>query len=163
MKKAIIAIVVVVALIAGGFLLLGGNKDSDQNNQAAQPSTSQGSAQQEESMTEREQPLPQYLQGANVREVKTATGQSEVMVEVGDIYYDPTVLTISKGTKVTWENVGSIDHTVTSADGSPQSGLNSGTLKPGETYTFTFDQPGDYNYFCEFHSASQKGVVIVKE
>lgn len=49
---------------------------------------------------------------------------------------------------VTWVNDDDQSHTVTATDGS----FNSGVLSPGEEFTFEFDEPGSYSYFCAFHS-----------
>jgi hypothetical protein len=45
-------------------------------------------------------------------------------------------------------------HTVTSVGNTTQSGsplLNSGTLHPGQSYSYTFYQPGLYIYQCSYH------------
>lgn len=61
--------------------------------------------------------------------------------------YKPESLDIEVGTTVTWVNNGAQDHTVTDDDGD----FDSGTLKPGEKFTFTFKKAGVYNYKCEPH------------
>ena len=38
--------------------------------------------------------------------------------------------------------------------------LQSGTLDQGDRYSQTFDEPGTYEYFCEFHP-NMKGTVVV--
>ncbi len=62
------------------------------------------------------------------------------------------------GTTVTWTNYDSIGHTVTSDEGdefrSPLFGSN-------ETFSHTFNQPGEYLYHCEPHP-NMKGLVTVK-
>lgn len=164
MKNAVIGIVVVGVLAVVGFFALSGSGGNGQNNQTGeQPTTQEAPVQSQDDQMADTQQLPQHVRDANTREIRNATGQAEVTVEAGDNFFNPTVLTISKGTKVTWKNIGNIDHTVTSSEGSPKSGLDSGTLKAGETYSFTFDEVGDYNYFCEFHAAKMKGVVTVTE
>src|SRR5215210_8428678 len=56
-------------------------------------------------------------------------------------------MTVAPGTTVTWVNDGEEPHTSTADDGT----WDSGTLQPGESYSFTFDEPGDYSYLCEIH------------
>ncbi|WP_141611224.1 DNRLRE domain-containing protein [Litorilinea aerophila] len=62
----------------------------------------------------------------------------DVWVAVGDGGFNPAVLTVPPGTVVRWVNVGSSDHSVVG------SGLDSGWLSPGESYTITAGQAGTY-------------------
>ena len=39
--------------------------------------------------------------------------------------------------------------------------LQSGAIKPGESFTQTFDKAGTFEYFCEFHP-NMKGTIVVK-
>ncbi|HKT22702.1 MAG TPA: cupredoxin domain-containing protein, partial [Nitrososphaerales archaeon] len=73
--------------------------------------------------------------------------------------FNPPVVTviIGKNNTVTWDNQDSFTHTVTSTDGS----FNSGDIKAGATWTYTFGSAGNYSYYCIYHSAWMKGTVIV--
>ena len=58
---------------------------------------------------------------------------------------------------VTWTNPSGVLHTTTS-----NSGVWSGDLFPGDTFTFTFMSPGVYNYHCVFHvSLGMSGTITV--
>jgi plastocyanin len=59
---------------------------------------------------------------------------------------------------VTWTNSDTAPHTATAQD---REVLQSGTLNPGVSYSQIFDQPGTFDYFCEFH-ANMKGTIIVQ-
>ena len=80
-------------------------------------------------------------------------------------FFVPAILTVSKGTTVTWTNGDSTLHTVTS--GSPESG-NSGTgtefdssyLAAGKTFQHQFSIPGTFDYYCTLHPY-MKGKVVV--
>ena len=72
--------------------------------------------------------------------------------------FDPTTLTIAIGDSVTWTNEHSSSHTATSTDGTT---FDSGTLGDGDSYTFTFETAGSYDYECEFH-ASMTGTIVVE-
>jgi len=69
------------------------------------------------------------------------------------LYYDPTVLDITSGTTVLWDNVDNTMHTATS--GTPDSGadgvFDSDILSAGDTYEFTFTDAGTYDYYCILH------------
>jgi plastocyanin len=84
----------------------------------------------------------------------------ENKVEISDVKYKPAKLKIKKGEKVVWTNSDDRDHTVVSHDKAKT--LNSGKIGAGETWEFTFDKPGTYEYGCEYHPR-MKGVIEVTE
>ena len=80
-----------------------------------------------------------------------ASAQDEMTVSIQDFFFDPDQLNVAPGTTVTWVNKGQAPHTVTSTDGKE---LDSATLQPGDTYSFTFkdDDAGEtYAYQCTIH------------
>lgn len=81
-----------------------------------------------------------------------------VQVSIKDFAYNPDPVTIKVGQSVTWTNEDSSPHTATAKD---RDVLQSGTLNQGDSFTQTFDTPGTYEYFCEFHP-NMKGVIIVE-
>lgn len=87
---------------------------------------------------------------------QTSAG-AQVAVSITNFAYDPTPLTVNVGDTVTWTNNDSTAHTVTSSDGS----IQSGTLQPGQSFSFTFTTPGTFDYHCEFH-ANMSGQVVVQ-
>src|SRR5215218_102607 len=74
-----------------------------------------------------------------------------------DTAYQPNPIQVSVGNTVTWTNNDSQPHTVTSgSNGQPDNKFNSSPnfsplLNPGQTFSFTFTQAGDYPYFCMLH------------
>ena len=72
--------------------------------------------------------------------------------------YDPYELTVKVGTTVTWVNDDETSHTATAIDGS----FDSGYLEKGESWSYTFDTAGEYDYLCTPHPW-MKGRVIVEE
>jgi LPXTG-motif cell wall-anchored protein len=75
------------------------------------------------------------------------SAQDEMTVSIQDFFFDPDQLSVAPGTTVTWVNEGQAPHTTTADDGT----WDSGTLQPGEDFSFTFDQPGTYTYHCSIH------------
>jgi len=59
---------------------------------------------------------------------------------------------------VIWVNNDAVPHTAT---GENTEILQSGTIEPGDDFTQTFDTPGTYAYYCEFHP-DMTGTVIVE-
>ena len=66
--------------------------------------------------------------------------------------------TIDVGTTVVVRNDDSAQHTWTSVDDV----FDSGVLAADDSFSFTFDEPGEYAYFCEFHP-SMTGTIVVTE
>jgi len=82
--------------------------------------------------------------------------------EIDDRCYVPSLILTKKGNSVTWVNEDSAFHSVTSGSyDSPTDLFDSGHLDPFESYTFTFDEIGDYDYFCTLHPW-MKGLVTVE-
>ena len=82
--------------------------------------------------------------------------------EIDDRCYAPSLILTKKGNSVTWVNEDSAFHSVTSGFyESPTELFDSGHLDPFESFTFTFDDVGDYDYFCTLHPW-MKGQVTVE-
>ena len=92
------------------------------------------------------------------------------------IAFEPAELEVDAGTTVTWTNQDEgVAHTVTSGNPKKQGvpgisedrpgkpdGVFAGDLPDaGDTYEFTFDDPGTYRYFCEIH-APMTGTIVVE-
>lgn len=71
----------------------------------------------------------------------------------GQVYYDPEVVDVSVGTTVMWDNVDSTIHTVTS--GTPKAGpdgvFDSELISAGDSFEYTFNDPGTQDYYCIVH------------
>ena len=76
--------------------------------------------------------------------------------------YTPAMLNIQLGDTVTWTNIDSEVHTVSSANVTADGGVYfHETLLPGETYSVTFDTPGTYFYSCMIKFHGMTGIVRV--
>lgn len=84
---------------------------------------------------------------------------AENTVTISRSRFDNTELRVPAGTTVTFVNTDGFDHTITSKDGSPVE-FDSGTIGQDETFEFTFEEPGEYPYFCQIHP-TMRAVVIV--
>jgi plastocyanin len=73
-----------------------------------------------------------------------------------DFAFQPTALTVAKGTAVTWTNTGSVGHTVTADDAS----FTSATIAAGTTFSHTFDTAGTFTYHCSIHSQMKATVTV---
>lgn len=97
-------------------------------------------------------PPPQ--QPGNTREV-TINIASDAM-DLGSAAFGQNPLTIDVGTKVNWINQDTVSHTITSFTGA----FDSGTLAAGQTFSFTFNDPGTFNYYCQIHPTMTGQIVV---
>jgi plastocyanin len=86
------------------------------------------------------------------------TGKTEGpnIINIKDFAFDPEALIIQAGTIVTWTNRDSAAHNVSSDN------FVSPDIAQDESYSFRFESPGIYDYYCEIHP-DMKGRIIVKE
>ena len=61
--------------------------------------------------------------------------------------YQPANMQVRVGTTVTWTNQDSVPHSVTFKNGMRDSGL----LTQGQSFSYTFNTPGTYQYYCTVH------------
>lgn len=93
--------------------------------------------------------------GAGPQTSGSASGTGQITVS--DFRFEPTLLTVTLGTIVSWTNEDSAPHTATARDGSFDTGrLNQGDSSKQQR----FDTPGTFAYYCEVHP-SMTGEVIV--
>ena len=80
-------------------------------------------------------------------------------VTIDNFAFGPNSLTVAVGTTVTWINQDDEPHTVVNT-GNPRL-FKSGALDTGNKFSFTFDKPGTYRYFCSLHP-HMTGVIVVQ-
>ncbi|MFQ5782824.1 MAG: plastocyanin/azurin family copper-binding protein, partial [Nitrosopumilus sp.] len=90
---------------------------------------------------------------AQTHRVTPSEGSGTPGCEETNECFIPYTITINVGDAVQWENIDTAAHTVTSGNISDgHDGLfDSGLLMSGETFEFTFDEAGTYDYFCMVH------------
>ena len=137
MNKGLIAVVIVIILAVGGWLAFG-NKNSNNNPTSG---TNNNSSQASNSTANSNQ-------------------ASEGKVSIQNMQFTPPQITVAKGGSVTWTNNDSITHTVVD-DLSGVGGPSSGDITPGQSYTFTFNKTGSFQYHCSIHP-SMRGTIVVK-
>jgi plastocyanin len=86
-----------------------------------------------------------------------AAAAAAATVEIGNFTFKAPVVTVRRGTTVTWTNGDDIPHTVVSKDGV----FKSKVLDTGDKFSFTFAKPGQFGYFCSLHP-HMTGTIIVK-
>jgi len=75
----------------------------------------------------------------------------------------PSEVTIGVGESVTWHNDSTAAHTVTS--GNPEDGsdgvFDSSLFLGGDTFSHTFTESGQYQYYCQIHPWMTGTVIVV--
>jgi len=74
----------------------------------------------------------------------------DAAVSIANFAFDEAAMTVAVGTTVTWTNEDGAPHTVTADDGA----FDSGNMDSGDVFSFTFEEPGTYAYFCEYHGGA---------
>jgi plastocyanin len=81
-----------------------------------------------------------------------------------DYYFSPANPAVAVGTPVKVIDAGSSSHTWTSGSNGIHTGpFDSGNLDSGQSYTYTFSKAGSYNFYCQYHYATNgmKGHITV--
>lgn len=71
--------------------------------------------------------------------------------------YQYTTMQVRAGATVTWTNQDSAPHSVTFKNGMKDSGL----LSQGQSFSYTFNMPGTYQYYCTVHPSMVATVSVV--
>jgi plastocyanin len=78
-------------------------------------------------------------------------------VSMQDNSFAPADVKVAPGEEVTFTNDGGIAHTATASDGAD---FDSGSVAPGETFTFTAGDAGTVSYVCTFHPGMQGTIEV---
>jgi plastocyanin len=85
------------------------------------------------------------------------TKPSGPAVTIDNFSFSPATLTVSAGTTVTWTNHDDIPHNIAERDQK----FKSKALDTDESFSYTFADPGTYEYFCGLHP-KMIGKIIVE-
>jgi plastocyanin len=83
-----------------------------------------------------------------------------IPVSIENFAFSPSTIAARAGDVVVFTNNDTVPHTVTQS--TPSGGFRSDPIAPGTTYTLTIDEPGTYEFYCEFHPA-MKGTILASE
>jgi plastocyanin len=85
------------------------------------------------------------------------TKTNEIVIK--DFHFDPQVLTVRSGEKITWTNRDDEPHTVVSVE---KQFKKSSPLDTDQEFTITAGAPGTYTYYCSVHP-KMTGTIVVKK
>ena len=159
-KSSIIAIIVVAVVVIGGliywFTMQGGAPTyteplgQTQQYQGVNPSPTP---------TPTPAPTPTPTPVAPPPMPTPVLTPNPISATIQNFQFSPSTLTVKKGTKVTWTNNDGASHTVTADQGS---GPASSPLGQGDTYSYTFNTVGTFNYHCSIHPSMHGSVVVTQ-
>jgi plastocyanin len=78
-------------------------------------------------------------------------------VVISGFSFEPSTMTIQRGTTVVWRNDAAISHSVVS----DTNAFSSQVLSTGASYSHVFDQPGTYSYHCGIHPFMTGSITVL--
>lgn len=144
MKKVFIILLIVLVIVVGAvYLIISQNKKSPYSTTAPVAPVNNS-------------PAPE----APVVEAPTSTPAETTVaktfnIEIASFSFQPQTQEINRGDTVVWTNQDSAPHQIFSNE------IAGNVINKGQTFSFTFNNSGDYDYTCKIHP-SMKGVVVVK-
>lgn len=82
--------------------------------------------------------------------------KSGTAVTIDNFSFSPATLTVAAGTTVVWTNKDDIPHTVVERNQK----FRSKGLDTDDAYSYTFSEPGTYEYFCGMHPKMVGKIVV---
>lgn len=104
--------------------------------------------------------VPFSVTGVELAADEDTTIEGEDVLVV-DSAFQAKSITVPVGTTIIWTSSANLPHTATS-DGNI---FDSGTMRDGDVFTFTFEEAGEFPYYCRFHGGpggqGMAGTIIV--
>lgn len=87
---------------------------------------------------------------AGMQSESTESGSMNVNIKL--FTFKPKTLEVPVGTKVVWANGDAVEHTVThGTPEEPADAFDSVPFSQGNTFSFVFENAGNYSYYCMRH------------
>lgn len=92
------------------------------------------------------------------KEPKGDPGPNEIWLEYKA--FNPLQRKVAVGTTITFINKDNANHSATETHNL----FDSGRIKSGDSYSYTFTTPGTYYFYCNYHSSnsSEQGAILVQ-
>jgi plastocyanin len=87
------------------------------------------------------------------------TSYAATNITIQNFVFNPASVSVPAGTTVTWTNRDRDPHTVTT---DTPGGPSSGQLQQGQSYNFTFNNTGTFNYHCSIHPQMKASVSVTQ-
>ena len=81
-----------------------------------------------------------------------------VALDIQDNAFTQRIVVVKAGTEITWTNQGRNEHNVRpSIEGAFEPISTLALAEKGDSASLTFDEPGDFPYFCSLHGTATRG------
>lgn len=118
------------------------------------------------------------IAGCGGNEPPTDDGNPRITM-TAELNFEPERVSVDVGDTVVWENPDTVDHSVTAYEGEVPEGAayfasggfdsesaardayRTGAVEQGETFSHTFENSGEFPYFCIPHESSMRGTIVV--
>ncbi len=87
------------------------------------------------------------------------TGEDALKVDALDNNFKAPYIEVTAGVPITFRNDGRNAHNVIPVSESEFDAVEADDFEPGAETTITFDQPGEFPYYCSLHGTETKGMV----
>jgi plastocyanin len=87
------------------------------------------------------------------------TGESMVEVDATDNRFTEQYIEVTAGTEVEFVNEGENDHNVLPVNEGDFDAIDTADFEPGDSGAITFDEAGEFAYYCSLHGTKTKGMV----
>jgi plastocyanin len=96
--------------------------------------------------------------GGLIAAIGISLGQAAdgTQVTIDNFTFTPAVLHVTAGTQVTWVNHDDIPHSILC----PTLNVRSHPMDTDESFSYTFSQPGSFDYVCGIHPHMRGQVVV---
>lgn len=147
-----VAMVMLLGLFLSGCSLSNGADDNEGRANSGNQSSAQPAVKPDSNMAKMDMPQKPSSPGTKAKAMNADPNE----VEIENFSFQPATLTVKAGTKVTWVNRDDVPHTATDTD----KRFKSKTLDTDDKFSFTFEQPGTYNYYCALHPKMTAQIIV---
>ena len=88
--------------------------------------------------------------------LSTPAWAQDVKIDIKEFMFGPKDLTVAVGTRVTWVN----DDQIPPTGAETPKAFRSGALDTNDSFSWVFDTPGEYEYFCALHPQMIGKIVV---
>lgn len=92
--------------------------------------------------------------------IASPSAAEDFTIDIAMIAFQTPLLEVPVGSTVTWTNSDVVAHTVTHQPDTGGLLFDSGYFQPGESWSYTFDEEGTFDYYCIPHP-NMIGTIVV--
>jgi len=89
-------------------------------------------------------------------ETKSVEAEGAKMISIENFAFNPSEISVAKGAEIVWVNNDKVLHDITLDNGAFDK-----DLQPSESFSFIFNEAGEYSYHCDIHP-EMIGKIIVE-